>query len=115
MGSVLAAGEKAEAAGADAIRTSKGLVDAEGAVVDSPYTAMGKQLKTNVKKAIAGPVVALAGEEGIKDALGRPEEATLNPFPAGAAQVQSNYAQSARAFAMANTQPFATSGINPWG
>eukprot|EP01045_Picozoa_sp_COSAG04_P002738 COSAG04_NODE_104_length_26097_cov_12.466074_11_plen_517_part_00 len=115
MGSVLAAGEKAEAAGADAIRTSKGLVDAEGAVVDSPYQAMGKQLKTNVKKGIAGPVVALAGEEGIKDALGRPEEASLNPFPAGAAQVQSNYAQSARAFAMANTQPFATSGINPWG
>ena len=59
--------------------------------------------------------MALAGEEGIKDALGRPEEATLNPFPADAAQVQSNYAQSARAFAMANTQPFATSGINPWG
>ena len=42
--------------------------------------------------------------------LGRHDE-----LPAGAAQVQSNYAQSARAFAMANTQPFATSGINPWG
>ena len=76
---------------------------------------MARQPKTNCQERHCRAVVALAGEEGIKDALGRPEEASLNPFPAGAAQVQSNYAQSARAFAMANTQPFATSGINPWG
>ena len=53
-----------------------------------------------------------SGESWAARALSFSEASSGRP---SAAQVQSNYAQSARAFAMANTQPFATSGINPWG
>ena len=120
MGSVLAAGEsaaakQAAAAESGAIRTSEGLVDAEGNVAGDPYAAMKTQAKANIKKGLMVPATAVGGEEGVKMAVGEPDSPGPDPFPAGAAQAQSNYAESARAFAMANTQPFATSGINPWG
>jgi hypothetical protein len=76
---------------------------------------MKTQAKANLRKGLIAPATAVVGEEGVKMAVGEPDSPGPDPFPTGAAQIQSNYAESARAFAMANTQPFTTSGINPWG